>query len=330
MRNETVFSGIQPSGRLHIGNYFGALKQWIELQNQFHCYYCIVDLHALTVKQDPKAFAQQTFDAAVDFCALGFDPAKATLFVQSHVAEHAELMWLLATLTPMGELGRMTQYKEKSREQARNINVGLFAYPALMAADILLYKGTLVPVGEDQVQHVELARVLARKFNRQYGQTFPEPKPKLNRAARIMSLTEPTKKMSKSHNEASLIALTDEPEVIRKKIAKAVTATIGGGKNPGVENLFSILHEVSDEQTLKTFEEQENNGTVKYAELKKRLANDLAEHLAPFRSKRAELLKKTAYVHEVLEEGRKKAHAVASATMDVVRNRVGLFRGRSA
>ena len=322
---DIVFSGIQPTGRLHIGNYFGALKQWIELQDSYQCLYCIVDLHALTVKQDPKTFGQQTLDAAADFLAIGFDPEKAALFGQSQIPEHTELSWLLATIAPMGELGRMTQFKEKSQEHSANINTGLFLYPVLMAADILLYKTTLVPVGEDQVQHVELARVLARKFNRLYGETFPEPKPKLNRAARIMSLAEPTKKMSKSHTEGSYIALTDEPAVIEKKISKAVTATTGGAKNPGVENLFAILREVSDPATVDSFMEQEKAGTIKYAELKKRLAADLAGHLAPFRARRAHLKKHPKDVLDILENGRKKAAAIAQETMREVRKKVGLL-----
>lgn len=327
LSKDIVFSGIQPTGRLHIGNYFGALKQWIELQDAYRCLYCIVDLHALTIKQDPKTFGQQTLDAAADFLALGFDPDKAILFVQSQIPQHAELMWLLSTLAPMGELGRMTQFKEKAAAHSENINTGLFLYPVLMAADILLYKGTLVPVGEDQVQHIELARDTARWFNHTYGDVFPEPKPKLNRAARIMSLTDPMKKMSKSHAESSYIALTDEPAIIEKKIAKAVTATTGGKGNPGVKNLLTILAEVSDEKTVKQFEKQEHDGSIKYAELKKRLAHDLAEDLAPFRTRRAALAKNPKPVLEILAEGRKKATAIAQETMKEVRKKVGLLQG---
>ncbi|MFH1170980.1 MAG: tryptophan--tRNA ligase [bacterium] len=322
---DIVFSGIQPTGTLHIGNYFGALRQWIALQDQYTCFYSIVDLHALTVRQDPRTFAEQTLNAAMDFCALGFDPNKAVLCLQSQIPEHTELSWLLTTLTPIGELERMTQYKDKAREHSANVNAGLLLYPVLMAADILLYKGTLVPVGEDQVQHVELARVLARKFNNTYGQTFPEPKPKLNRAARIMSLTDPTKKMSKSHGEKSYIALTDAPSVIGQKLAKAVTATTGGRKNPGVENLFTIMREVSDAKTVARFEEQERGGTIKYADLKKRLAADLAEHFAPFRARRAERAKNPRSVLEILEEGRKRASALARRTMEEVQKKVGLL-----
>lgn len=391
---ERVLSGIQPTGQLHIGNYLGALKQWVALQQNYECYYCVVDLHALTVRQDPKTFAQKTLGTAMDLLALGVDPAKAPIFVQSQMPEHTELMWILNTITPFGELRRMTQWKEKdfrnhlmrdphfialteevakgakSRavlgalknehkddqtllqeeyesqkdsnkhaitkkasilefelKQTDSANVGLLNYPILMAADILLYKSAFVPVGEDQVQHVELTRVLARKFNKLFGETFPEPKPKLTKAARIMSLTEPTKKMSKSHGEKSYIALTDEPDVIRQKLNKAVTATSGGKKtDPGVANLFAIMNEVSSKQTVGRFEEQQKDGSIKYSELKKQLADDLAKHLAEFRSRRKELAKKESYIREVLEDGQNKAAKIAGQTMEEVRQKIGLLR----
>ncbi len=324
---ERVLSGIQPTGQLHIGNYLGALKQWVALQQDYECYYCVVDLHALTVRQDPKTFAQKTLNTAMDLLALGVDPKRSPLFVQSQIPEHVELAWILDTLAPIGELERMTQFKEKSTEHAANITMGLLNYPVLQAADILLYKPAFVPVGEDQVQHVELTRVLARKFNKQFGETFPEPKPKLTKAARIMSLTEPAKKMSKSHGEKSYIALTDEPNVIRQKLNKAVTATSGGkDMDPGVENLFTIMREVSSAEIVERFTEQQKDGSIRYAELKQRLAEDLVEHLAEFRSRRKELVKKGSYIKEVLEAGRKKAAKVAGQTMEEVRKRVGLLQ----
>lgn len=326
MNNNVIFSGIQPTGTPHIGNYFGALKQWVALQKEGDCIFCVVDLHALTVKQNPKAFAQKTLETAVDLIALGVDPARSTLFVQSCVPEHVELSWFFATLTPIAELGRMTQYKEKSTEHTSNINAGLLTYPILMAADILLYKALSVPVGEDQVQHVELARVIARKFNNAYGDTFPEPKPKLTKSARIMSLTDPEKKMSKSHGEKTFIALTDDTATIEQKLSRAVTATSGGGKNPGVENLLTLLREVSDAVIIKMYEDAEKDGSIRYADLKRQLAKDLADHLAPFRKRRAELMRQPAKVGEILEAGRKQAAEIAARTMEEVRAKIGLWR----
>ncbi len=326
---QRVLSGIKPTGQPHLGNYLGMLKQSVALQQEssYVRFYFIADLHALTVQQDPKTFAQETLNTAMNLLALGLDPELSTIFVQSHIPEHAELAWIFNTLTPIGELKRMTQFKEKSNEQSENVNFGLLDYPVLMTADIILYKSELIPVGDDQAQHVETARVLVRKFHNRYGKTFPEPKALFTHAKRIMSLTDPTKKMSKSHGEKSYIALTDEPEVIRQKLNKAVTATSGGKKmDPGVENLFTIMREVSPAVTVQRFEEQQKDGSIQYSELKKQLANDLAEHLAPFRKKRAELMEKTAFVKEVLEEGRKKASVIAKATMEEVREKVGLLR----
>lgn len=399
MKQELVFSGLQPTGMPHIGNYFGAIKQWVGLQKDHSCLFCVVDWHALTVEQDPKRLSQQTLDAAITLLAAGVDPKKAPLFIQSWVPEHTELSWIFSTVTPFGELHRMTQWKEKSNslkseersqtlrellndieehsgyrsaailawlnsldkfdkkkyaeEIAKNrnryvhskefeifargvqlkyegssldkVNAGLLNYPILMAADILLYKGTMVPVGEDQVQHVELARIIARKFNNRYGNTFPEPKPRLTKAMRIMSLTDSTKKMSKSHGEKSYIALTDDPDIIKQKLAKAVTATVGGGANPGVQNLLAIMHEVSTPETLAQFQEQENDGSIKYSELKAKLAVDLAEHLSPFREKYRELQKHPKDVLNILEDGRKKASAIAQKTMAEVRQKMGIL-----
>lgn len=325
MHRDIVLSGIQPTGTLHLGNYLGMLKQSVALQADHDCWYFLADLHALTVVQDPKKFAATTLEVATDLLALGIDPKRSTLFVQSQVPEHTELMWLLATLTPLGELERMTQYKDKAKENTDNINAGLLTYPILMAADILLYRGAVIPVGEDQQQHVEFARILVRKFNNRYGQTFAEPKAQLVKGARIMSLMDPKKKMSKSHGEKSYIALADSPATIKDKVMKAVTATTGGGENPGAKNLLAIMREVSDAKVVADFENAEKDGSIRYADLKAQLAADLADHLAPFRKKRAELLKKPKYVLDVLEDGRKKASKAASATMAEVRKKVGLL-----
>lgn len=384
MSQDRVFSGLQPTGRLHIGNYFGAVKQWIALQESHECLYCIVDYHAITVAQDPKTFAQQTLDAAIDYLALGLNPEKATIFVQSQVPEHTELAWILTTLTSIGELERMTQFKDKAgiaflesdfpntwkeivsktlrkdeltrqlsqydtKEavyklvtegpifdaiaskfisfRERKTKAGLLTYPILMAADILLYHGTLVPVGEDQAQHVELTRKIARWFNNRFGNTFAEPKTKLTASKRIMSLTDPRKKMSKSAGEKAYVGLNDSPDVIRKKIKSAVTATSGGADvDPGVANLFALLHEVSDAKVIAFFEEQQRSGKILYAELKDQLARDLVGHLEPYRQRRKELAANPEKVKDILNNGRERASAIAKKTMAEVRERVGLLR----
>jgi len=327
MKHERVFSGLQPTGRLHIGNYFGAVRQWIALQDGYDCIYCIVDYHALTTPQDPGTFAQATLDAAIDYLALGLDPRKSTIFVQSHVPEHTELAWIFNTLTPLTELARMTQFKEKAETHQKVVNAGLYTYPTLMAADILLYEGTLVPVGEDQVQHVELTRKIARWFNNRYGKTLPEPKPKLGKSMRIMSLNDPTRKMSKSHGEKAYVALSDNPNTIRRKLQRAVTATLGGNvKDPGVENLFTLLREVSADATVRDFEAAQADGSIKYAELKAQLATDLIDHLAVYRQRRKELAGKPNEVKAILENGRARASVIAKETMGKIREKIGLLR----
>ncbi len=319
---ERILSGIRPSSRLHIGNYLGAIKQWIELQNLSRSFFMIADLHAITTPYDPATFPQAVKDVALDYLAAGLDHHKATLFVQSHIPEHVELAWLFSTITPVGELNRMTQYKEKG-EGKTSANLGLLAYPVLMAADILIYKATGVPVGEDQVQHVELARVIARKFNAKHGATFPEPKAILSHGKRIMSLTEPTKKMSKS--DGGGIQLDDSPEVIKKKVMKAVTGTKGGDGNPGVMNLFALLKEFSDATTYRQFMNAEETSTIKYSELKSQIAEDIARHFESFRTRRAELAGNNRYLEEVLSEGTKEARSVAKKTLEEVKKKMGLI-----
>jgi len=318
---ERILSGIRPSSRLHIGNYLGAIRQWIELQNLSRSFFMIADLHAITTPFDPKTLPQAVKDVALDYLAAGLDHHKATLFVQSHIPEHVELAWLFGTLTPIGELNRMTQFKEKG-EGKTTANLGLLAYPVLMAADILIYKATGVPVGEDQLQHVELARVIARKFNTKYDDTFPEPKALLSHGKRVMSLSDPTKKMSKS--DGGGIQLDDSPEVIKKKVMKAVTGTKGGDGNPGVMNLMMLLKEFSDPTTYRQFLNEEETGTIKYAELKAQLAEDIARHFDAFRKKRAELADNNRYLEEILGEGMKEARAIARKTLDEVKRKMGL------
>ena len=239
-----VFSGIQPTGNLHIGNYLGAIKPFIELQNsdKYDLYFCIVDYHSLTGNMDATERKEKILHIAAELIACGIDPTKTTLFVQSHVEGHTELAWIFNTVTPVTELERMTQFKDKSNDQQKkNVNVGLFTYPVLQAADILLYHGTRVPVGEDQKQHVELTRNIARWFNNRYGDYFPEPEVLLTETPRIKSLLEPTKKMSKSKGANHVIELADAPAVLEKKIKKAVTASEGGSASVGVENLLLLL-----------------------------------------------------------------------------------------
>lgn len=323
MKKETILSGIQATGALHIGNYLGALKQFVELQNSgtADCYFFIADLHSLTVPFEPKTLHSNTLEAAAEYIAAGIDPKKSTLFVQNQVPEHSELAWIFNCITPLGELERMTQYKDKSTLHKQTINAGLLTYPALMAADILLYKPTSVPVGEDQIQHLELTRIIARKFNNKFGDTFPEPKSSMLKPLRIRSLTHPDRKMSKTGDEALLIS--DEPEVIEKKLKKAVTAS-EGGTSPGVENLISLLKFFGPETEVKQFESAVKDGSIKYSDLKMSLAGHIAEHFAEFRDKKKALLAKPKQLEEILAEGAKKAQVRAGATLAEVKEKLGL------
>ncbi len=323
-----IFSGIQPTGELHIGNYLGAIKQWIELQEKNECIFCIVDLHALTVPYDPKGLQDLILEKAIVYLASGINPEKSIIFVQSQVKEHSELAWLLNTITPIGDLARMTQYKEKSKKFKQNINAGLLNYPILMAADILLYQTDIVPVGEDQKQHVELARTIARKFNQKFGELLKVPQARLPKmGAKIMNLQNPLKKMSKTDPPESRIGLFDEPEEIKAKIMKAVTDT---GKTikyneklkPGVSNLLTIYSLFSG----KTVKELEKKFKRKgYAELKKSLSELLINSLEPFRRKKKELLCREVYVKEILNQGAKRAQALAQSTIQEVKKKMGLI-----
>ena len=320
-----VLSGIQPTGKLHLGNYLGALKNWVAMQDEFpnECFYCIVDLHAITAPYDPKQFKQRIFDTALDFLAAGLDPSRSDIFIQSALPEHSELMWLLNTLTPLGMLERMTQYKDKKHKKVENVSAGLLNYPVLMAADILIYKATHVPVGQDQVQHLELTRQIARKFNHQFGEMFPEPEAKLTEGARIMSLTRPDNKMSKSDGERSFITLDEDPDSITSKIKKAVTdAGAGGEVGPGPLNLITILN-VIDPDTAEEFKKQAKEGSIRYADLKGTLAEKLADYLGPFREKRNELASKPDEVWDILRAGSEAARKVAAPTLAEAHERMG-------
>jgi tryptophanyl-tRNA synthetase len=322
-----VFSGIRPTGELHIGNYLGAIKQWVELQEKNECIFCIVDLHAITTPYKKEEFQKNIFELALSYLAIGLNPEKCILFVQSQVKEHTELAWLLGTITPLGELQRMTQFKEKSKKHPEYVNAGLLNYPLLMAADILLYQTDLVPVGKDQEQHVELARTIVRKFNQRFGQTFKEPKTLLPKVgAKIMSLQNPKKKMSKTDGPSSCIDIFDEPEVIEKKIMTAVTDS---GKQikydlkrkPGLANLLTIYSLFSG-KSIKDLENKFKNSN--YEKFKKSLAELLINSLEPLRRKRKELLSREVYIKEILEQGRKRAESIASSTMVEVRQKMGL------
>lgn len=322
-----IFSGIRPTGDLHIGNYIGAIRQWIDLQNENDCVFCIVDLHAITTPYSPKDLHDNILSQAVTYLALGLDPEKCILFVQSHVKEHAELAWLLGTITPMGDLKRMTQYKEKSNKHKEYINAGLFNYPILMAADILLYKTETVPVGEDQVQHVELARTIAKKFNSQFGKTLKVPEVKLQKSgARIMSLQNPKSKMSKTDSDQGCIGIFEDSESIKKKIMKAVTDTgktvkFDPVRKPGISNLLTIYGAFKDISIKEAEEEMKDKS---YAEFKSMVADALINHLQPLRDKKDELTSREVYVQEILKSGARRAETIAQSTMIEVRKNMGL------
>ncbi len=321
-----IFSGIQPTNNLHIGNYLGAIKNWVELQNQYDAYYCIVDLHAITIKQDPKQLRQNILNAAKTYLALGIDPSKCTIFVQSQVPQHTELAWILNTIAKMSELERMTQFKDKAKQHKENINLGLFAYPALMAADILLYDTNAVPVGEDQKQHVELTRDLAARFNSLYGKTFVEPEPLIQKhGARIMGLDDPAKKMSKSATSANnYISLLDTPEIAAKKISRAVTdsgtTVAAGADRPALANLLTIYSLLSNQPVKDIEKEYTGKG---YGDFKKGLSEIVKNFLTEFQNKFNAL--DDASVIQILEAGANKAASVAEKKMAEVKKNIGLL-----
>jgi len=337
MKKPIILSGMQPTGNLHIGNYLGALKHWVDLQNsgKYDCYFFIADLHSLTGDMTASERRHQITMLAAEILAAGIDPKKSTLFVQSHVPAHTELGWIFDCVTPVAELERMTQFKDKSVSQEKNINAGLFTYPALMAADILLYKPEAVPVGDDQIQHLELTRDIAKKFNKRYptfakatagkGEFFTEPKAVLTKTPRIKSLLEPTSKMSKSKGLGHVIELADEPAVIEKKLKKAVTATEGGEGSPGVENLLLLLQHFSTNDTsYKAFVSAEKDGSIRYGDLKSAVSDAISTYFFSFRERRKELLDNHNEIADILIDGAHRASAVANKTMEEVRKLVGI------
>jgi tryptophanyl-tRNA synthetase len=310
-----IFSGAQPTGNVHLGNYLGALRNWVALQSEYESLYCIVNLHALTVPQDPRLLAEKTRDLARIYLAVGIDPDVSTVFIQSDVPAHAELTWILNCVARMSELERMTQYKDKSRKQEENVSVGLFDYPVLMAADILLYQTDLVPVGDDQKQHLELSRDLAIRFNRDYGETFKVPEPYIPKVgARIMSLSDPAKKMSKSDDDPNgCILLMDDADTIKRKFKRAVTDSGTDIRfdqaRPAIHNLLEIFHLITGK-------------TQGYAQLKGDLADATIEFLKPIQQRIAEI--DDDRLDSILSKGREKAGAIAIDTLDQVFERVGM------
>lgn len=325
-----LLSGVQPTNNLHIGNYIGALKQWVDLQRHHRCLFMVVDLHAITVPQDPATLRQNILDVSATYLAVGIDPRHSSFFIQSEVPQHTELGWILSTIAKMGEMERMTQYKDKSVKQGENVGLGLFSYPVLMAADILLYDTTLVPVGEDQVQHLELTRDLAQRFNSRFGETFVVPQVLVQKVgARIMGLDDPLKKMSKSAaSPQNYIALSDDADTIRKKIMRAVTDTdsvvrYDPATKPAISNLLTIYHHMSGE----TMDKIEARFTGKgYGDFKKDLAEVIISHLAPITKKIQEFKQDPGELTRMLDDGREAARAIAEAKMRLVRERVGLGR----
>ncbi|SHF02853.1 tryptophan--tRNA ligase [Alkalibacter saccharofermentans] len=328
-QKKTLYSGIQPSGSFTIGNYFGAIKNWVDLQEDYSCYFCVVDLHALTVPQVPKDLRKNSYESFITLLAAGLDPEKVAIYFQSHVSAHAELAWILNCYSYMGELGRMTQFKDKSQKQGENIRVGLYGYPVLMASDILLYQTDLVPVGEDQKQHLELTRDIANRFNNLYSPTFKVPDPYIGeKGARIMSLQEPSKKMSKSdENSNSFITLRDSKDIIIKKFKRAVTDSdsqvrFDRVEKPGVSNLMEIYSCATDKDFSEIEREFEGKG---YGDFKIAVGEAVADSLQPIQKRFEMLSEDKAYVEEIIKKSTEKTQRAAFKTLSKVKKKVGLY-----
>jgi len=326
-----IFSGAQPTGNVHLGNYLGALRNWVALQRQYESFFCIVNLHALTLPQDPKVLAAKTRELARIYLAVGIDPEVSTVFIQSEVPAHAELTWLLNCVTRMSELERMTQFKDKARKQEENVAVALFDYPVLMAADILLYQTDLVPVGEDQKQHLELTRDIAIRFNRDYGETFRVPDPFIPKVgARIMSLADPAKKMSKSdaESEAGCIMLLDDDDAVRRKFKRAVTDSGTeirfDATRPAINNLLTIYHLLTDKTPAEIEEHFDGKG---YAKLKQDLADVTIEFLKPFQE-RVQAIDDDK-LNEILQRGAARAESIAGPTLAQAKANMGLIGAKT-
>lgn len=328
-----VLSFIQPSGDLHLGNHFGAVANWVRLQDERSCLFGIVDYHALTVPFDPEKLRRRTWDMAIDLQACGLDPEKSLLVIQSLVPEHTELAWIFASITPYAWAAKMTQFKDKARDveaQGESYSAGLFAYPLLQAADILIYKARHVPVGQDQDQHLELARDVARVFNRRFGETFPEPGAVHTPAPRILSPADPTRKMSKSLGPKHVIGVFEDPAAIRKKVKSAVTDTgdspDDGSLSAGVEGLLTLLEAAGSGDEARAFRDEYAAGPRRYAPLKEAVADAVVAVTEPMRERRAELRANRKQVKERLKASSAEARTMARATLAEVRERVGLPR----
>lgn len=321
-----IFSGIQPSGTLTLGNYIGALRNFKLLEDEYQCIYCVVDMHAITVRQDPAALRRRCLELAAIYIASGLDPKKNIIYCQSHVSGHAELAWILNCFTYMGELQRMTQFKDKAQKHADNINAGLFTYPTLMAADILLYQTDLVPIGADQKQHLELTRDIAQRFNGVYSDVFTVPEGYFGKVgSRIMSLQDPTRKMSKSDPEDTFISLLDPPDAIRRKVKRAVTDSeadirFDPANKPGVSNLLSIIAALTGQSVEEAAAELQGQG---YGKLKDRVSECVIETLAPLQSEHRRLMADKAYLQGVLKENADIANGMALRTLRKVQRKVG-------
>ncbi len=329
MSKKIILSGIQATGKLTLGNYLGAIDNWVKMQEEYECYYMIANLHSLTVRNDPETLKNNTLKIIAIYVAAGLDPERNNIFIQSQVKEHAELGWILNCYTYMGELSRMTQFKDKSAKHADNINAGLFTYPVLMAADILLYQANLVPVGADQMQHLEIARDIAERFNKIYGETFVIPEGYIAKtSSRIMGLQDPTSKMSKSAtNLNDVIFLEDEPDIILRKFKKAVTDSENIVKfepenKPGVSNLMQIYSSCTSKTMEEIEKEFENSG---YGNFKAKVAEAVIEKLEPIQKKYKEILNNPEYLEKIYKKGAENARKLASKTLDTVKEKIGII-----
>ena len=328
---KVIFSAVQPSGNITLGNYLGAIKNWVDLQNDYHCCYSIVDEHSITVRQDPQELKKRALDLLKVYIACGIDPEDNILFIQSHVPAHAQLAWILNCYTYMGELSRMTQFKDKSKKHADNINAGLFTYPVLMAADILLYQADLVPVGKDQMQHIELTRDIAERFNGIYGNVFKIPEGFMPKAgAKVMSLAEPTKKMSKSdENPKAYISMLDDFNVISKKIKSAVTDSEGviefrenDETKAGINNLLTIMSAVTGNSIEKIVSDYSGKG---YGDFKADVAEAVVEHIRPIRERYDQLSEDKTYLVDIYTKGAERANRIAQRTLNKVYKKIGFI-----
>ncbi len=334
MTKKRVFSGIQPTGEIHIGNYFGAIRNWVNIQDTYECIYCVVDLHAMTMPYEPKTLRENTLKMFIDLLALGIDPARSVLFVQSMVPQHAELTWILNCVTSYGELSRMTQFKDKSDQMEEGskksfVSAGLFTYPVLQAADILVYRANYVPVGKDQEQHLELSRNIAVRFNNQFGEYFPEPATLFTEVPKLMSLADPTKKMSKSMGEKHYIGVFESEDSIRKKVKTAVTDAGGqpaGEMSPGVANLFTIIKACGNMDAWTSLMQDYNGGVLKYKDLKDAAADSLVVTLKPFRERREELNTNHTRIKGLMKDLSAVARGYAEETLWEVKELTGLTR----